>query len=132
MGNFMRIGSLQQSKDELRSDVVSFISEELNQPIINGKIEADLWVKSDCTNTAFIVHFIEVTPEGKAYHIRTGATTLRHELPREQNYIPDMPIKATADASEICYALNKGCKLRIDITSSDFPEYHVHSNQAGS
>ena len=33
--------------------------------------------------------------------------------------------------SDICYALPKGSRIRIDVTSSDFPQYHVHSNQPG-
>ena len=131
--NFSRVGSLRQPEDGLREDTLFFVSEPFKQDIvINGKIEAELWVKTDCSNTAFIVHFSEVSSEGKVYHIRTGATTIRHELPRGQAYIPNTPIKVVADASDICYALNKGCRLRVDITSSDFPQYHIHSNQEGN
>ena len=100
--------------------------------IINGKIDVLLWVKTDCKNTAFIAHLDEVTSEGKAYHIRTSGTTIRHELPRNEKYTPGTPIRVIADMSDICYAILKGSRIRIDITSSDFPQYSVHSNQEGN
>ena len=40
-------------------------------------------------------------------------------------------MKVTLDMSDICYALPAGSRIRIDVTSSDFPQYHAHSNQPG-
>lgn len=123
-------GSLLQGEANWRTDVISFVSEPLDREIIiNGKINIELWVKTDCNNTAFFAHIDEVNNQGKAYHIRTSATTIKHELPRGEKYIPNTPIKVIIDMSDICYALSKGSRIRIDITSSDFPQYSVHSNQ---
>ena len=72
-----------------------------------------------------------LTPEGNSYHIRTSGTTIRHELPRGERYVPGTPVKVTLDMSDICYALPAGSRIRIDVTSSDFPQYHAHSNQPG-
>lgn len=125
-------GSLLQPEPGSREDVLTFLSEPLpGELVLNGKIDVELWVKTDCENTAFFASIDEVTPEGNAYHIRTSATTIRHELPRNASYQPETPVKVTADMSDICYALPKGSRIRIDITSSDFPQYAVHSNQAG-
>ena len=126
-------GSLLQKESNWRADVISFVSQPLDKDIIiNGKIDVLLWVKTDCKNTAFIAHLDEVTSEGKAYHIRTSGTTIRHELPRNEKYTPGTPIRVIADMSDICYAILKGSRIRIDITSSDFPQYSVHSNQEGN
>lgn len=112
--------------------MLSFLSEPLEKDmIINGRIKVELWVKTDCENTAFFASIDEMTPEGKSYHIRTSAATIRHELPRGEGYIPSTPVKVVIDMSDICYALPKGSRIRIDVTSSDFPQYHVHSNQPG-
>lgn len=35
------------------------------------------------------------------------------------------------DMWNIVYTLPKGSRIRVDISSSDFPQYHVHSNQKG-
>ena len=31
----------------------------------------------------------------------------------------------------IVYTIPKGSRIRVDVSSSDFPQYHVHSNQKG-
>ncbi len=132
LGSWNATGSLRQPEAGYRKDVLSFFSDPLEDDIIlNGRIDVELWVKSDCENTAFFASIDEVTPEGQAYHIRTSATTIQHELPRGAAYTPGTPVKVTADMSDICYALPKGSRIRIDITSSDFPQYAVCSNQPG-
>lgn len=133
LASWSKTGSLLQEKPNWREDVISFMSDTLEKDmIINGKIEVELWVKTDCENTAFFASIDEMTPAGKSYHIRTSAATICHELPRGERYIPGTPVKVVADMSDICYALPKGSRIRIDVTSSDFPQYHVHSNQPGN
>ena len=132
LASWLKTGSLLQEEPGWRKDVLSFLSEPLEKDmIINGRIKVELWVKTDCENTAFFASIDEMTPEGKSYHIRTSAATIRHELPRGEGYIPSTPVKVVIDMSDICYALPKGSRIRIDVTSSDFPQYHVHSNQPG-
>lgn len=132
LGSWNATGSLRQPEPGYRKDVLSFLSAPLKEDLIlNGKIDVELWVKSDCENTAFFASIDEVAPDGRAYHIRTSATTIRHELPRGSAYTPGTPVKVIADMSDICYALARGSRIRIDITSSDFPQYAVCSNQPG-
>lgn len=132
LASWSKTGSLLQEKPGWRGDVISFLSEPLETDwIINGQIEVELWVKTDCENTAFFASIDEMPPEGKSYHIRTSAATIRHELPRNMQYVPGTPVKVTADMSDVCYAVSAGSRIRIDVTSSDFPQYHAHSNQPG-
>lgn len=132
LASWLKTGSLLQEKPGWREDVVSFLSEPLEKErIINGQIEVELWVRTDRENTAFFASIDEMTPEGNSYHIRTSGTTIRHELPRGERYVPGTPVKVTLDMSDICYALPAGSRIRIDVTSSDFPQYHAHSNQPG-
>lgn len=132
LSSWNETGSLLQPEPGYRQDVLTFLSEPLaEEMVLNGKIDVELWVKTDCEDTAFFASIDEVTPEGKAYHIRTSAATIRHELPRGTVYTQNVPVKVTVDMSDICYALPSGSSIRIDITSSDFPQYAVHSNQAG-
>ncbi len=133
LASWSKTGSLLQEKPGWREDVISFLSEPLKKDIIiNGQIEVKLWVKTDCENTAFVASIDEMVTEEKSYHIRTSAATIRHEMPRGEKYVPGTPIKIVIDMSDICYALSAGSCIRIDITSSDFPQYHIHSNQPGN
>jgi len=133
LASWSKTGSLLQEKPGWREDVISFLSEPLKKDIIiNGQIEVKLWVKTDCENTAFVASIDEMVTEEKSYHIRTSAATIRHEMPRGEKYVPGTPVKIVIDMSDICYALSVGSCIRIDITSSDFPQYHIHSNQPGN
>ena len=132
LASWLKTGSLLQAQPGWRDDVITFLSEPLEEEmVICGKIDVELWVKTDCENTAFFASIDEMTAENKSYHIRTSAATIRHEMPRDTAYIPETPIKAVIDMSDICYALPAGSRIRIDVTSSDFPQYHIHSNQPG-
>lgn len=56
-----------------------------------------------------------------------NASSAKAQIP----YISGTPIKVTIDLWDIVYTVAKDSKLRVDISSSDFPQYHVHSNYAG-
>lgn len=125
-----KIGSLLQPEPGYREDVLSFLSEPLDEDLrICGRIKVRLYVSSSCEDTAFTAKIIEVTPEGKGYHIRSSVTTLAHEL--DGPYHPGSTAEVTVDMWDILYTIRKGNRIRIDLSSSDFPQYHIHSNTAG-
>lgn len=72
-----QIGSHLQPEPDYREDVLSFVSEPLEETFtLNGKASVRLFVESDCEDTAFTAKIMEVTPEGKAYNIRSSIATL--------------------------------------------------------
>ena len=120
-----------QPEPDWRQDVLSFVSETFENSIsILGKMKVELFVKSNCEDTAFTAKIMEVYEDGKAYNIRSSVTTLAYDLDRD--YIPGEIIKVTIDFWDIAYEIPKGSKIRIDISSSDFPQYNIHSNMAGN
>jgi len=72
---------------------------------------------------------MEVDPEGKAYHIRSSVTTLSHEL--SETYNPGDEVEVSIEMWDIAYTVPSGYRIRIDISSSDFPQYNIHSNTKG-
>ena len=76
---------------------------------------------------------MEVFDNGEAYNIRNGITTLayrngaQHRLPYEPNTVESLEIACW----DVAWTLKKGSRLRVDISSSNFPEYSVHPNQSG-
>ena len=128
------IGSLKQPDPDYRSDVISFMSEPLTEDMtILGKINADLYVSSDAEDTAFSVKIMEVFENGEAYNIRSGITTLayRGHSDERQTYTPNEIVKVNVDTWDIAWTVKKGSRLRVDISSSDFPQYSAHSNYPG-
>ncbi len=125
------IGSLLQPQPGYRPDVLSFTSKPLDKGCrIFGKIKVKLWVISDCEDTAFTAKLIEVRPNGEAYNIRSSITTILSGR-NGGNYVPGTPVQVEIEMWDIFYRVEAGCCLRLDISSSDFPQYHIHSNYKG-
>lgn len=127
-----QIGSHLQSEPDYREDVLSFVSEPLEETFtLNGKASVRLFVESDCEDTAFTAKIMEVTPEGKAYNIRSSIATLEQGKTEAGAYEPGSVAEVQITMWNIVYTIPKGSRIRVDVSSSDFPQYHVHSNQKG-
>lgn len=127
-------GSLLQPEENYREDVISFVSDPLQESVtILGKIKVNLFVETDAEDTSFAVKVMEVKEDGKAYNMRTGITTLgyRNQSKSRQKYTPGEIVPITIDMWDLAWKVQKNSKIRIDVTSSDFPQYSVHSNYPG-
>lgn len=128
------IGSLRQPEPSYRPDVLSFISAPLQAPItISGSITVPLTVSTDAEDTAFSVKIMEVTKDGIAYNIRSGITSIayrNHGSP--ESYAPGQRVNLEVVLWDIEWQLQPGSRIRLDISSSDFPQYAIHSNFSGS
>ena len=130
-----RRGSQLQPEVGYRDDVISFVSEPLEAPLLlAGKVKVTLHVSSDCDDTAFSYKISEEMADGKTYNIRTGITSLgfrNNPLGDRQSYTPGEVVEVIVEALPIMWQLSTGSRIRVDISSSDFPQYSVHSNYAG-
>lgn len=122
--------STEQQKAGEREDVISFVSDVIQQEMsITGAMEAHLFVSSSTPATAFTVKVMEVLPDNRSVNIRDDITDIRwvdeHTV---QSYNPGNIIELTIKLLDIQWMLAAGSKLRVDITSSNFPAYHVHPN----
>ncbi len=127
-------GSLTQPGPDWRSDVVSFVSEPLEEDFtVLGTIRVQLSVATDCEDTAFAAKLCEITPDGKAFNVRTGITTLgyRNGSSHRISYTPGEEVPVSIDMWDIAYKFPKGSRIRLDIASADFPQYAAHSNTPG-
>jgi putative CocE/NonD family hydrolase len=129
------IGSLLQPECGWRPDVISFVTAPLEHDMnILGKIVVKLFVSSNVEDTSFTAKLMEVYPDGKAYNIRSGITTLAYRQGADvqrMSYSPDSIVEVRIDFWDIFWKLHTGSRLRIDISSSDFPQYSIHTNYAG-
>lgn len=126
------VGSLEQPEPNWRQDVLSYISAPTDEAMtIIGSVEARLWVESSAPDTCFTIKLMEVFPNGKAYNIRNGITTLgfRNGSPVWQPY-EGGPVEISIKTWDIAWQVRKGSRLRLDISSSNFPEYSAHPNTA--
>lgn len=125
-------GSRLQPEPGYRADVLSFLSEPLRQPLrIRGQMKVHLAVRTDAEDTAFTAKLMEVFPDGKAYNIRSSITTIAADLAEGACYTPGEETAVCVELWDIFWTLSPGSRLRLDISSSDFPQYVIHSNTAG-
>jgi putative CocE/NonD family hydrolase len=131
--SFDKGGSLLQEAPGARDDVLSFIGKPLEEAVnIMGKVRLHLRVASDAADTAFCFKLCEVLPNGEAYNIRNGVATLafRNGDKALSPYTPGEWVDIDLESWDVSWRLHKGSRLRLDVSSSDFPEYSIHPNSA--
>lgn len=117
-----------------RDDVLTFQSAPFTDSLlISGDIEVELEVASSAPDTAFTAKLIEVFPDGRAFNIRDTITSLAYRNGAEQprHYTPGARVTVTLDFWPIAWRIQPGSRLRLDVSSSDFPKFHAHTNRAG-
>ena len=120
-----------------RPDVTAFRSEPLSEKLtIAGPVVAELWVSSDCPDTDFTLKLIDEypkqtdLPEGYAMNITDGIFRMRYrdgwerEVPLENDEIYMIRI----EAFDTCNTFTKGHRIRVDISSSNYPHFDINPN----
>ena len=117
-----------------RDDVLTFQGEPLAESLfVSGEIRVTLEVSSSAPDTAFTAKLIEVFEDGRAFNIRDSITSLgfRNGADVRQDYVPGDRVSVTLDFWPIAWRMQPGSRLRLDVSSSDFPKFHAHTNRAG-
>jgi putative CocE/NonD family hydrolase len=126
-------GSRLQPPPAFRDDVLSFISEPLAGDLpIRGKSRVKLFVSTDAEDTSFAVKLMEVFPNGDAYNIRSGISSIayRNDAPKRMAYKSGGVVELNIEFWPITWTVHRGSRLRLDIMSTLFPEFHIHPNTA--
>lgn len=134
INELMAPGALLQDGLCERADVLTFISEPLDKDMtITGEVQAVLNVSSDAEDSMFTAKLMDVFPDGSAVNIRDSATTLRlrNNAVSELDYAAGERVEVNIKMWTIHWTLKKGHRLRLDISSSNFPAFNLHSNYAG-
>lgn len=117
-----------------RDDVITFVSAPMAEDMqIVGDIKVQLRVATNADDTAFTAKLMDVQPDGRAVNIRDSISTLayRNDVPDPLIYEPNSIVDVAIDMWPIEWTLKKGHSLRLDVSSSNFPAFNIHSNFAG-
>ncbi|MBO1514048.1 CocE/NonD family hydrolase [Metabacillus bambusae] len=118
-----------------RSDVISFVSDPFSKDTrIAGEIKANLYVSSDAEDTSFTVTIMEVFPNGTSYNIRDGIASLRYRKndSKPYDYRINEVVNVEIEMWTITWTIKEGSRIRVDVSSSNFPAYHAHPNVSSS
>lgn len=109
-----------------REDVISFTSEKFKEDIM---LVSNFWVKIDvqttAKDTAFTAKLALVNKNGDAYSLRSSITSV---LAQHENYVPNTTVTLKIRLTKLHILVRKGETLRLDISSSDYPAFHIHPN----
>lgn len=120
-----------------RDDVLVFQTSPLEQDIVVvGSIKVDLHIASDCVDTDFMVKLIDVHPpsddypDGYAMNLCHGVLRVRYRegFEHETRLEPGEVYAITIDAFPTANRFVKGHRIRLDISSSNFPHFDVNPN----
>ncbi len=132
---YLEAGPKEQSSIEHRSDVLLFTTDILNEPMeITGNVKAHIFVSIDQIDTDIMVRLLDVYPDGKSYLIMDGAQRLAAmNSKRTLNYVtPGAIIEVVVDLWSTSIILNKGHRLRIVVSSSNYPRFERNFNDGSS
>ena len=120
---------------ESRSDVLIYSTPVLDKSwVINGAIKVDLFVASNRRDTDFAVRLCEVYPDGRSMILTQGIRRMRfrNSYTNEELLTPGQVYQVTIELQNLALTVLPGHRLRIDITSSNYPHFDINLNNGGT
>jgi putative CocE/NonD family hydrolase len=120
-----------------RNDVLVFRTAPLTEDVeVTGRIRLTLWASSDGRDTDFTVKLVDVYPPNKDFpngvelNVADGIVRARYrdDLDREQWLTPGKPVEFTIETYPTSLVFAKGHRIRVDVSSSNFPRFDVNPN----
>ncbi len=127
-------GPRNQNPIEGRPDVLVYTTPPLTEPVaVIGKIKMVLFASSDRYDTDFSVRITDVYPDGKSYLMTDGILMARHRhgLDVEDSLVPHQPDTFEIDVWSTANVFNTGHRIRVIISSSNFPRFERNPNHGG-
>jgi len=125
---------LAQNDLEARVDVLAWTSEALAEPLtLSGWPHVDLWAASDCDDTEWHVRLTDVWPDGRSIKVAQGClrASWRGSRERPTPLVPGEPTRFDVELWPAHHVFLPGHRVRVTVTSSDFPWYARSLNRFG-
>ena len=134
-GNAITGGAFDQRKNETRPDILVYSSEPLKEGLeLSGPIEVTLYVSSDAKDTDFTVKLIDVYPDGRAYNLDETIQRMRYRDGYDKPNVwmePGKVYKVTLQPMTTSNYFEAGHRIRIEVSSSNFPRFDRNLNTGG-
>jgi putative CocE/NonD family hydrolase len=117
---------------EARDDVLVYTTPELTEPVeVTGPISMKLYASTSAKDTDWVARLVDVYPDGRAYNLQDGVLRARYRngedepaslLEPGEIYEYDIDMWATSNV------FLPGHRIRLEITSSNFPRFDRNLN----
>lgn len=126
-------GPMDQRPIGNRQDYLRFQTAPLtNDVVIAGPVSMDLWASTDGPDTDFVVKLVDVYPDGYEAIILDTAIRARYRNGRMPDEIkmmtPGAPEKFTLDLWDTAITFEKGHRIAVHVTSSNYPRIDANPN----
>lgn len=134
-GNAVQGGAFDQQQMETRNDILVYTTDPLEEGIeVSGFINSTLYVSSDVKDTDFTIKLIDVYPDGTAYNLDETIQRARYRegydkevfMKEGEVYKLDLTPMSTSNY------FKKGHRIRVEISSSNFPRFARNLNTGGN
>ena len=134
MGNAVKGGAYDQQEVETRDDVLVYTSEILKNGFeVTGFINSSIYISSDVKDTDITIKLIDVYPDGTAYNIDETIQRVRYREGYDKEVFMEKGNVYKVDLSQMSTSnyFKKNHKIRIEISSSNFPRFARNLNTGG-
>jgi putative CocE/NonD family hydrolase len=134
-GNAVKGGAFNQQSMEVRSDILVYTTDVLTEGVeVSGFIESTLYVSSDAKDTDFTVKLIDVYPDGTAYNLDETIQRARFREGYDKEVFMGEGKVYKIDLTPLSTSnyFKKGHRIRIEVSSSNFPRFARNLNTGGN
>lgn len=127
----LKQGPYDQREVEKRPDVLVYTTAPFAEDLeIVGEVRVDLHVSSTAVDTDFTAKLVDVAPDGTAINLLEGIQRARYRNSRERAelMVPGEVYPVTVGLGPIAHAFLRGHRLRLEISSSNFPHFARNPN----
>lgn len=129
--NHLKPGPRDQRSVEARPDVLVYSTPALAQDLeVTGAVTLEFFASSSAVDTDFTAKLVDVWPDGFAQNLTEGIVRARYRESREQPKLlnPSQTYKMSIDLWSTSNIFKKGHRIRLEISSSNFPRFDRNLN----
>ncbi len=133
-GNAVQGGAFDQRDMEKRPDILVYSTEPLKEGVeVSGPVTVTLYVSSDARDTDFTAKLIDVYPDGTAYNLDETIQRMRYRDGYDKQVWMEKGkvYKVTLGPLNTSNYFAAGHRIRIEVSSSNFPRFDRNMNTGG-
>ena len=129
------VGSFDHSAHERRPDVLVFSTASLSEDLeVTGPVAVNFWAASDAKDTDWTAILLDVEPDGKPYNVTMGILRARYR--RGIFKTPELLKRGAVQQYNLelmptSYTFKRGDRIRLYLSSSNFPLWDRNPNTGG-
>lgn len=129
------MGPADQRLAESLNSVLVYSGPLLREPVtVAGRVGAVLWVATDAPDTDFTVKLVDVFPDGRAINLTSGILRMQYRDSRENPslLVPGEVYRIRVDGGSTAATFRPGHRVRVEISSSNFPCWDRNTNSGNN